>query len=188
VSTTLTCIAEAATHGSQTIHCTVPAQGLTTLAQVGIAVGSVVLGAGLTASVGWVRSWLGFRRRMKSLVHEIETLAHEADVRSHPPPGGGLVQKAPFPTTVWQQVVAAGDLARLDSTAAGALSDFYRAVETANYLAGQVPTFMQTANLSRDPDVQEAFEKEAARFSTEPFVPVAAAADTARGAAKRYST
>ena len=126
--------------------------------------------------------------RMGSLVGEIDRVGLEATNRRQPPAVGGLVQSAALSTLVWQQVIGSGDLSRLSSPDAATLYELYRSTEAANYLAAQVPMYLQTANLSTDADVQAAFQAEARRFSTEGLDEIIAAVPPARAVAERRSS
>jgi hypothetical protein len=164
--------------------------GLSVGWQVAIALGAAVVGGLLTLSgdLG-VRRWSErsrFKSSMRAIESEVVLVENEAQTRIEPPVSGAISQSAPLPSSAWQTLVAGGLLTRIDTSDLGILVGFYRAVETANYLAAQAPLFIQTANLSDRDDVQRLFEEEARRLTSAPFVDVVAKAKTALPVARRY--
>jgi hypothetical protein len=168
----ITCVVEQGARAAQTVRCHGDDAGLSALAQVLIALGSVCLGAALTGGLRAIADRRRRRTRMRALAEEIRQIRREAQERSVPPASGGVTQRGPLPTTSWTQVLASGDLAHLSTTEAAKLNELFATVETANLRAGQVPLFLQTANLSSDQDVQTLFLEEARRASSDPFAEV----------------
>ena len=125
-----------------------------------------------------------FKASLRLILEEITVIETEAAIRAVPADGGSIRDDAPLPTQAWRTLVASGAASRVK--ALGALVDLYRAVEGANYLAGQVPLYLQTANLAADSDVQDVFAAEAARLSTQPFAELGPRVKPARSAVQAH--
>jgi hypothetical protein len=88
--------------------------------------------------------------------------------------GDDVPLAGPLPSSAWQLMQASGGTDRLSATSLQLLSDYYRGVADANYLATLVPNLVGVAAATKGP-IGEAFLARARDFATEPYRELASA-------------
>ena len=137
------------------------------------------------AVVGFVArelyAWWQERRRfialMRGLLAELRQIKTDAERRVQASSAVAGTVEPPLPVEAWRLALASGQLGRLAEVQLDSLRLFYSSVVTANHVAGNWSAFLQISRLSDDPDVQVAFDAEAARVIREPCEPIAAEVD-----------
>jgi hypothetical protein len=111
------------------------------------------------------------------LASEVEEIGRQASARSSS--AGRIVLMPPLPTSVWEAFRASSYIKSIPADQLASLLAVYGAVDSANYLTGQVPLFTQVSALAASEDVARTYREEAQRLSTEPLAGLSALASNA---------
>ena len=114
---------------------------------------------------------------MQALELELALIGSESRRRTTEHATGGIRREAPLPTTAWTLLITSSELEQLDDEIVKALSNFYRQVDAANYLAAQGPMYLLIANTASDGAVHAGFLEQARLVTTEPFNQIADTVD-----------
>ena len=112
-----------------------------------------------------------YKDAKRQLVVELKSIFRECEQRAASSKST-LILESPLPRSAWTTLTLSGQLRRLRMSQVEQLNEFYRDVNSVNARAALVPMLLQTAALSRQPEVQTAFSEEAQRISTQPYAEI----------------
>src|SRR5690242_16558230 len=152
-------------------HTSVASSHTSVSTALAIAFGAALFGAIVAWTAGALtqraRSRRYFRNALRAVVLELEFVATDAKRRAEPAPG--VRRDAPLPSDAWRSLLGSSELDQLDEKLLSRISEIYRQIEAANYIAAQSTNYLMIATATADPLTRDTYLAEATRVATEPF-------------------